>query len=619
MRHPGSLLATCTLLGLSGCPVDQELHPFASISGDTGEPPSCAHDALPSYAAETDAYCLADLDTRAMSLIVEWERSTFTEAPESDEVTSLPIATTLTDDGVADLVFVTWQGWSSGSLDSVLRAVRGDDGRELWAAFPDGLMPGATPAAGDLDGDGTPEIVVATDYGVDAFASDGTHLWTSGEIWSLAGHVSSIADAPSLADLDGDGSPEIIVGNAVLDARGDLLWAGDLGQGGPEWYATGTASFAVDFEGDGVQEVVAGNTVYEADGDVRWTNLALDGFPAVADFDGDGLPEVVEVGQFQLHFFDHEGAELWTADIPGSWTSHAQGPPTVADLDGDGIPEIAVAAEFGLTVFGADGAVRWTEWISAMNTGTMGVSVFDFDGDGRAELVYADQENLRIFNGLDGRVKGRVPRASTPWIDYPIVADVDGDGEAEIVAGRSPTEEDPQAKGVVVYGSGSWPWQPARPTWNQYAYSVTNIAEDGVTVPAVPERNWTTRNDFRSADRLAGASTLSDLTLALGDACDIECDAGRVVLRVHAGNVGAADLPLEANAVIRAFAALDDAVPLASTAVGAALGAGEWAPSVSFDIEGAADLDRVVLQIGSTEEDCDPSNDTLVVEGPFCE
>ena len=58
------------------------------------------------------------------------------------------------------------------------------------------------------------------------------------------------------------------------------------------------------------------------------------------------------------------------------------------------------------------------------------------------------------------------------------MADVDGDGEAELVVvtdnwwgGVDP--------GRTRLRRGDRPWANARPLWNQYAYSVSNINDDG--------------------------------------------------------------------------------------------------------------------------------------------
>ena len=105
----------------------------------------------------------------------------------------------------------------------MLRAVRGTDGSEMWTvADPNLLVNGlASPAAGDIDSDGNPEIVVAGASGeLLCFEHDGSLKWrgpTVSDNWGGAG----------LVDLEGDGTVEIVYGNMVVNADGTVRWYGE--------------------------------------------------------------------------------------------------------------------------------------------------------------------------------------------------------------------------------------------------------------------------------------------------------------------------------------------------------------------------------------------------------
>jgi hypothetical protein len=103
----------------------------------------------------------------------------------------------------------------------------------VWSHETNDNASSADPVLVDIDGDGQVEIVKSVDnYGRDdahdgvyAFEADGTLLW---KVDGLSGE-----DSPNVADLDGDGSVEIVgmtFGSEVycLDAQGKLKWRKDL-------------------------------------------------------------------------------------------------------------------------------------------------------------------------------------------------------------------------------------------------------------------------------------------------------------------------------------------------------------------------------------------------------
>src|SRR5690606_15040144 len=125
-----------------------------------------------------------------------------------------------------------------------------------------------------------------------------------------------------VVDLTGDGYPEIVSGRHA--------WSVD-------W---------VEVPGDDPQVTVT----------LLWDAGAPDGYPAIADLDLDGTPEVVLVANGTVRVLDGSTGLAWCGvDPTGALCAQNDalrtepativgggigGPPTIADFDGDGRPEI---------------------------------------------------------------------------------------------------------------------------------------------------------------------------------------------------------------------------------------------------------------------------------------
>lgn len=353
-------------------------------------------------------------------------------------------------------------------------------GTELWTVGND-VHGSSGIAAGDIDRDGLSEIVAQhRDGGLIAFDHDGAIKWRSVDL-GLDGDTIGSA---SIADLDNDGAPEIIVGSAVLNGDGTLRWGPRADTGDNGW---GPLSSVADLDLDGRPEVITGRSAYRADGTTYWTSTRRHGFTALGNFDSDPFPEIVVVAAGAgVLLLEHDGRAIWgPVALPGGGRG---GPPTIADVDGDGQPEIGVAGTTRYVVFETDGTVKWQVEIQDESSNVTGSSVFDFEGDGSAEIVYADELHLRILRGLDGAELYRLDKGSATLHEVPTIADVDGDGRAEIVVGANDWSSGDKA-GLFVIGGAGHDWVATRALWNQHAYHVTNVGADG-SIPATESHHW---------------------------------------------------------------------------------------------------------------------------------
>ena len=142
------------------------------------------------------------------------------------------------------------------------------------------------------------------------------------------------------------------------------------------------------------------------------------------------------------------------------------------------------------TVFDTDGIVLWQQTTQDYSSGNTGSAVFDFEGDGIAEAIYPDELHLWAFNGPDGAVKLNSPEhSSNTWTEYAVIADLDNDNHAEIIVPNNDTVSGGFYTGITVLTDADNSWQAGTRIWNQHAYSITNVNEDG-TIPAMPDPNW---------------------------------------------------------------------------------------------------------------------------------
>ena len=443
--------------------------------------------------------------------VLEWSWTSSSVVPTALNVMMTPSVIDLTNDGIPEVVFASTSSTGGGYVEvGVLRAIHGNDGSEYFTVTDPVYQVSTTSsvATGDIDGDGWPEIIACDSSGVRliAFEHDGTFKWRTVTLEAI------YWGAPAIADLNKDGSPEIVIGRQVLDKNGSILWTGVGGRG--DQAGVGPLSLVADVDLDGSPEVVAGNTVYSASGAVKWQNVSLpDGFNAVANFDADPEAEIVLVSGGRVWLLEHTLAVKWgPVAIPGGGSG---GPPTVADYDSDGSPEIGVAGASRYAVFETNGTLKWAAVTQDGSSNRTGSSVFDFEGDGAAEVVYRDELKLRIYRGTDGAVLFETPMSSCTWHEYPLVADVDGDNDAELLAVANNSCGYGPQRGIFVYGDPSQEWVQTRKIWNQHTYHITNVNPDG-TIPVDEQDNWLVPglNNFR----------LNEFGEFEGPICDIDLD-----------------------------------------------------------------------------------------------
>ncbi len=615
-------------LSLLGCS-EYDLNPKVEDgdrddADDSGAPDTDTDDDTDGGDSDGDGECdPPDLSSRSVTVDDSCETlpvGTFTPQLEwsnsgvGDAYTTPVVGNLTDDDGDGLLTAADIPDIVVGNAAGEYWVLSGDGSGVHWRSSTNFGSEPMTAAIGDLDLDGWPDVVAAGTTAVVAYdGRDGTEKWR-GEAPPAAQ-----CGAVAIADLNADGRPEVVIGATIYNGReGRVIGRGAQGTG--TGYAGGVAvsiGVTADVDLDGDQEVVVGNALYDITGATLWTNRQNDGFVAVADFDGDPQGEIVVSGGGRVRLQDDDGSVLWS----NSYTGATSGPPTVADFDGDGDPEIGVAGNDTYVVLEADGTRKWMRATNDQSSGFTGSAVFDFEGDGSAEVVYADENDVFVYDGATGAIKMQESRhSSATCSEYPAIADVDNDGHAEIIFTSSAYSGG--ERGVTVIGDADDSWMPGRPVWNQHAYAITNVDDDGA-IPTTPVVNWSLYNNFRSGD--LGAATggvATDALPALNEICNVECEDGKLRVVVVVANAGTEPLP--AGVALSAYAVDGRATLLSTQYTPSEIASGSSSEGLIFRVDpaelGAGHLEFRADDDGGTGAilECDEDNNVLVVDDGLC-
>jgi hypothetical protein len=300
----------------------------------------------------------------------------------------------------------------------------------------------SSPVLADLDGDGDLEIILpALDAHVYVWHHDGTRMAPWPVLVSNRDQRQRLIETPAVGDIDGDGAPEIVLGsNEDYDGKGRFYAFeadGTIKSGWPKAVPTINLLPVV---GRGLPNSPAMADL-DGDGAVEVTLTSIGGLPRI--FRGDGT-EAGTVDNFAY------GERTTSDDIPsvGALSSGS-----IGDLDNDGTPDIlSGSAGFGFAEAFAGAGVRvdFDHHVGAWNGRTLtyfpgfpqriddtqffqNPIVADVDDDGRPEVIVGSGGYyLRAWN-VDGVQPAGWPKMTGGWIiASAAVGDLDGDGLLEI-------------------------------------------------------------------------------------------------------------------------------------------------------------------------------------------
>ena len=380
-------------------------------------------------------------------------------APKVDFVTGLgnglgPTSVIIGDldgDGKPDLAIANF----SGNAVTILRntASSGSIGTGSFAARVDFIV--SSPyslAIGDLDGDGKPDLAVASYSSNTVSILRNTSISGSIDASSFAAKVGfTTGTGPinvAIGDLDGDGKPDLAVANNTSGSVSILRNTATIG-------SIGVSSFAAK------QDFTSGTQTY---------------FLTIGDLDGDGKPDLAVANQSSgtISLFRNTstsgsfGAGSFASKVDFTCTGSVS--VAIADLDGDGKPDLVATSNSNtLSVFrniATNGSIGTSSFAAkvdfATGTAPTSVAIGDVDGDGRPDLVAANNGSFTVSvlrntsNNADLSALTISTGVLSPTFDAATIAYTSNVGNATTSVTVTPTQADINATIQVRVNGGTY-------------------------------------------------------------------------------------------------------------------------------------------------------------------